>query len=64
MALVDEILYGKEYIRAAKGGISDVHVEVVSPISQPDATGQASDVAAVLANNINGAMPTEDLNNA
>jgi chromosome partitioning protein len=64
MALADEILYGKEYIRAAKSGISDVQVEVVSPISQPDAAGQASDVAAVLADNTGGAMPTEDLNNA
>jgi chromosome partitioning protein len=64
MALADEILYGKEYIRAAKSGISDGDVEVVSPISQPDAAGQASDVAAVLADNTNGAMPTEDFNNA
>ena len=64
MALADEVLYGREYIRAAKSGISDVQVEVVSPISQPDATGQASDVAVVLADNTDGAMPTEDLNNA
>jgi chromosome partitioning protein len=51
LALVDEILYGKDYIRAAKGGISEAEtaaqVEVVSPASQPDATGQTSDVAAV-----------------
>ena len=96
LALVDEIMFGKDYIRAAKGGASEAEtnaqVEVVSPASQPDATGQVSDVAAVqqpadpteevqqaadsekqpaaidqpavLADNTDDPMPTEDLNNA
>jgi len=61
LALVDEILYGKDYIRAAKGGTSEAEtaaqVEVGSPASQPDATGQASDVAAVQ----QPADPTEEV---
>jgi chromosome partitioning protein len=36
LALVDEILFGKEYIRAAKGQTSDADVQVEAPL--PDAT--------------------------
>jgi chromosome partitioning protein len=51
LALVDEILYGKDYIRAAKGQTSDaeaeVQVEAGTPVLQPDTTGQPSgDMAA------------------
>jgi hypothetical protein len=51
LALVDEILFGKEYIRAAKVQASDagqaVQVEAGTPASQPETTGQPSgDVAA------------------
>jgi hypothetical protein len=51
LALVDEILYGKDYIRAAKGGTSeaeaDVQVEAGMPALQPDTTDQPSgDMAA------------------
>ncbi len=51
LALVDEILYGKDYIRAAKGQTSDaeteVQVEAGTPALQPDTTDQPSgDMAA------------------
>ena len=51
LALVDEILFGKEYIRAAKGQAADaeaqVQVEAVIPASQPETVDQPSgDVAA------------------
>jgi chromosome partitioning protein len=51
LALVDEILFGKEYIRAAKGQTSNaetaVQVEAGTPALQPDTTGQPSgDMAA------------------
>jgi hypothetical protein len=51
LALVDEIMYGKEYIRTAKGRTSDaeaqVQVEAGTPALQPDTTGQPSgDMAA------------------
>jgi chromosome partitioning protein len=51
LALVDEIMFGKEYIRAAKGQTSDaeaqVQVEAGTPALQPDTMGQPSgDMAA------------------
>lgn len=51
MALVDEILFGKEYIRSAKAQASDggqaAQVEAETPASQPETTGQPSgDMAA------------------
>jgi chromosome partitioning protein len=45
LALVDEILLGKEYIRAAKGQTSDADVQAEAPL--PDITvTQAADMAA------------------
>jgi chromosome partitioning protein len=45
LALVDEILLGKEYIRAAKGQTSDTDVQAETPL--PDITiTQAADMAA------------------
>jgi chromosome partitioning protein len=96
MSLVDEILFGKEYIRAAKGQTSDsqadVQVEAVTPAPQADTAVQPSgditaeqadvlavdaqqttdnenrtdmiDQPAVVVNNTDGYMPTEDSNNA
>jgi chromosome partitioning protein len=51
LALVDEIMFGKEYIRAAKGQTSDaeaeVQVEAGTPVLEPDTTDQPSgDLAA------------------
>ncbi|MGA2070440.1 MAG: AAA family ATPase [Sedimentisphaerales bacterium] len=51
LMLVDEIMFGKEYIRSAAGRPSDaeteVQVEAGSPALQPDMTGQSSgDMAA------------------
>jgi chromosome partitioning protein len=51
LALVDEILFGREYIRAANGQTSgtetEVGVEAVTPVLQPDATDQLSGDTAV-----------------
>jgi chromosome partitioning protein len=51
LALVDEILYGKEYIRAAKGQTADaeaeVQVEAGTPVLQPEIiTEPVGDIAA------------------
>ncbi len=84
MMLVDEIMFGKEYVRAAKGQTSEskegVKVESGTVVEQTDTTVQptAENAAeqpaetekpieesqpAVVMNEADGTMPTEEINN-